>query len=244
MPQRFKEVVDKPKRFYKAVEVAPAEGGGFAVLLDGRAVRGPRGARVSLPTRALAETVAAEWAAQAEVIELADMQVTRLANTAIESVPAAREGTADTIAQYAGSDLLCYFAEGPQPLVQRQTERWGRVLDRAEHEFALTFVRASGIVHQAQPEATLARIRQLALELDDFRLAGLAYATSLFGSAVLALALQRGWLTGDQAFELSRLDEAYQEEKWGVDAEAAERTARLQGEAQAAERWFRALDAA
>lgn len=237
----FHEPVEKPKRFYKAVETV-AEEGGVGVRLDGRSLRTPRNRRLVLPTAALAEMIAEEWRAQRDVIEMADMHATRLANTAIESIPSARESTADTVAAYAGSDLLCYFAEGPQGLVQRQSDHWGPVLDRAERELALAFVRAAGIIHQAQPEETLGAVRSLALALDDFRLAGLAFGTSLFGSAVLALALQRGWLTGEQALELSRLDEAYQEEKWGVDAEAAERTARLMVEARMLERWFRALD--
>jgi chaperone required for assembly of F1-ATPase len=236
----FREPVDKPKRFYKSVAVDETDGG-FAVRLDGRPVRTPRGARLVLPTRALAEQVAQEWAAQGETIELAGMHATRLANTALESVSAAREATAESVAAYAGSDLLCYFAEEPQALVDRQTERWGPVLARAEADAKLSFVRAAGIVHQDQPRETLQQVQAIALALDDFAMAGLAFGASLFGSAVLAIALQRGWLTGEQAFELSRLDEAWQEEKWGVDAEAAERTERLRGEAQMLDRWFRGL---
>src|SRR3546814_10314664 len=101
-----------------------------------------------------------------------------------------------------------------------------------------SLVRAAGIVHREQPRETLAGVKAAALELDDFGLAGLAYGAALFGSAILALALQRGWLNGEQAFELSRLDEAWQESQWGVDAEAAERTARLRSEAAMLERWF------
>lgn len=236
----YREPVDKPRRFYKDVEAAPAEGG-FTVLLDGRAVRTPRGQRLVLPTRAIADELAAEWAAQGETIELAEMHATRLANTAIESIPQARTATADAVARFAATDLLCYFAESPPGLVARQAERWGPVLDRAEAELGLAFVRAAGIVHQPQPQETIERVREIALAADDFTLAGLAFGAALFGSAVLAVAVQRGWLPGEQAFELSRLDEAWQEERWGVDDEAAERTERLRGEAQMLERWFKAL---
>lgn len=239
----FHEPVEKPKRFYKEVTVEP-EGAGFAVKLDGRTVRTPKGGKLVLPTRALADLVAGEWAAQAEVIELADMHATRLANTALEALPAAREATVQSVAQYAGSDLLCYFADQPTALADRQVERWEPVLARAEAEIAGAFVRASGIVHREQPTETLARVRALAGGLDDFRLTGLAFGAALFGSAILAIGLLRGWFSGEQAFELSRLDEAYQEEKWGVDAEAAERTAKLADEARLLERWFRALEAA
>jgi chaperone required for assembly of F1-ATPase len=216
---------------------------GFIVLLDERALRGPKGAQVVLPTRALAELVAEEWAAQGETLALAAMHATRLANTAIESVPQAREATAQEIADYAGSDLLCYYATEPAGLLERQQRLWIPVLERAQAETGLRFVRASGIVHQAQPPETLARVKALALDLDDFGLTGLAFGAALFGSAVLALALQRGWLSGEAAFGLSRLDEAWQEEKWGIDEEAADRTLRLHGEAAMLQRWFEALGA-
>jgi chaperone required for assembly of F1-ATPase len=237
----FHEPVEKPRRFYKDA-VATAREAAFVVLLDGRTLRTPGGQPLKLPTLALAEAIAEEWRGQGETIEMAQMHLTRLANTSIDSVPSAREGTAGQVVGYAGSDLLLYFAEEPQALVERQRAHWEPVLAQAEAEAKLSFVRAAGIVHQAQPQETLDEVRAIALALDDFRLAGLAFGASLFGSAVLAIGVLRGWLGGKQAFELSRLDEAWQEEKWGVDEEAAERTARLMVEAEALQRWFRALD--
>lgn len=239
----FQEATDRPRRFYTTVSVVEADGG-FAVLLDDRQVRGPLGGRLLVPTRALAEMIAAEWARQGETLDIVGMHATRLANTAIDSIPQARAATAQSVADYAGSDLLCYFAEDPHTLVARQSAAWEPVLTRAEQEFGVAFVRAAGIIHQAQPEATLAQVRSLAERLDDFRLAGVAFGASLYGSAVLALALQRGWLDGAQALALSRLDEIFQEEAWGVDEEAAERAARLAEESAMLDAWFRALDAA
>ena len=242
MTKGFHEPGEKPRRFYKDVTVAAGEAG-FGILLDGRNLRTPQGRVFQAPTRAIAEQVAEEWAGQGETIELADMHANRLANTAIESIPQSREAVADQVAQYAGADLTCYYAEDPAALVERQTAAWGPVLERAAAEEGLTFVRATGIVHRDQPPETLARVRALALELDDFALAGLAFGVSLFGSVVLAVAVLRGWLAGEVAFELSRVDETFQEEKWGVDAEAAERTERLRGEARMLDRWFRGLGA-
>ena len=218
--------------------------GGFTILLDARPLRGPKGQVTLLPTRALADQVAEEWAGQGETLDLAAMHVTRLANTALEAAPQARDPTAQAFADYAASDLLCYFALAPEGLLERQKRLWEPVLGRAEAETGLRFVRAAGIVHQAQPTETLTQVKALALELDDFGLTGLAFGAPLFGSAVLALAVQRGWLSGEEAFTLSRLDEAWQEEKWGIDDEAAERTERLRIEAVMLERWFQALVAA
>lgn len=237
----FHEPAEKPRRFYKAVTVGEADGGGYSILLDGRTLRTPKARRLALPTRSVAEQVAEEWDAQHETIEMARMHATRLANTAIETISAAREGVADQIAQYAGSDLICYFADDPAALVARQEASWGPLLERAAADEGLRLVRCVGIVHREQPAETLARVREIALSLDDFNLAGLAFGTSLFGSAVLGVALHRGWLSGEDAYDLSRVDEAFQEEKWGVDAEAAERVERLRGEARMLERWFTAL---
>lgn len=241
MRRGFHEPADKPRRFYKDVSVEPTPEG-FEVRLDARTVRTPKGGKLALPTRALADQVAEEWARQGETIEVVGMHVMRLANTALEAVPPAREATADQVAQYAGSDLVCYFAEEPAALVERQARAWGPVLDWAEAELSLRFVRVSGIIHQAQPAQTLEAVRGLSLSLDDFRLAGLAFGSALFGSTVLALAVLNGRLSGEAAFDLSRIDEVFQEDKWGIDAEAAERTDRLRAEAAMLERWFKALE--
>ncbi len=241
----FHEPQEKPRRFYKAVTVtvADVDGGGFGIRLDGRTLKTPRGLPLVLPTRAVADQIAAEWDAQVEVIEMATMHATRLANTAIETIGGSREGVADQIADYAGSDLTCYFAESPAALVTRQEAAWGPVLARAEAEQGLRFERCAGIVHRAQPQETLTRVREIALSLDDFALAGLAFAVPLYGSAVLAIAVLRGWMSGVEAYDLSRVDEVFQEAQWGVDAEAAERVARLTVEAEMLDRWFRCLAA-
>ena len=237
----FHEPAEKPRRFYKAVSVEAADGG-FTVLLDGRRLRTPKARPMVLPTRALADQVAAEWEAQDGIIEMATMHATRLANTAIETIGGAREGVAEEIVQYAGSDLTCYYAEAPAGLTARQEAAWGPVLARAEAELGLVFERCTGIQHRVQPPATLEKVRALALAEGDFALGALAFGAALFGSAVLAVALRRGWISGEAAFDASRVDEAFQEAQWGVDAEAAERTARLRIEAAMLDRWFRGLD--
>lgn len=235
------ENAEKPRRFWTETSVGGEEGA-FTVLLDGRPAKTPAGQPLRLPTRALAELVAAEWAAQGETIELADMLATRLAATALDRTPEHHAAVAAEVARYTGGDLVCYLAEGPEPLVRAETAAWSPLLEWAEAELGLRFNQAAGIVHTPQPAETVERVRDLAGALDDFQLTALAFATPLFGSAVLALALQRGRIDGETAHAASRVDEAFQESRWGVDAEAAERTARLRHEALTLERWFRALD--
>lgn len=241
-PPRFTEFApDKPRRIWTVADVAP-HARGFAVTLDGRTPKSPAKADLVLPTEPLARMSADEWYAVTELIEPATMPATRLAFTAIDRIPQAREATADEIAAYAGSDALCYLADSPSSLVERQAREWTPWRDWAARQLGVVLEPAEeGIVHRPQSPEALARVRQLALELDDFALAGLAMATPLLGSAVLALALQRGALDADTAFDLSRLDEAHQESQWGVDAEAAERTAARREETRLLERWFRAL---
>ncbi len=235
---------DRPRRFYKSVTVGPAPRGGWTVLLDGRAIRTPAGNALAAPTQALAQILAEEWTVQGDHVVLPDMPATRLAHTVMDHIAGARAATAAEIARYAGDDMLCYFAEGPEKLVARQTREWGPVLDWAERDLGLSLARTAGIIHQAQPEETLKAVEALAQALDDFALAALAQATGLFGSAVLALAAARGRLTALEAFNLSRLDEAFQQELWGTDEEAAIRTARMRTEVVMLGRWFEALSRA
>ncbi len=241
MAKGFREPGEKPRRFYKIAAVAKIEGG-WTVQLDGRGLRTPSGPPLVLPFRALAEMAAREWMSQGETIEMAEMHATRLANTAIDTIAPTRAAVADQIADYAGSDLLCYFAEGPTALLERQQAQWGPLLARAEADEGLTLTRAVGIVHRRQPAATLERVRDIALSLDDFALAGLAFATALYGSAVLSVAVLRGWLSGEAAFDLSRLDEDFQEEQWGIDVEAAERAERQRAEARMVGLWLTARE--
>jgi len=239
-PKGFKEPRELPRRFYKAVSVAPAADG-FAVQLDGRTPKSPAGKPLVAPRERLAALIAEEWEGQGEHILMATMHATRLGWTALDRVAEAHKEVAEEVARYAASDLVCYLAEEPAALIERQAKAWGPLRDWAAEALDVALHPVEGVVHQPQPAASLLRAEKHAEALDDFSLAGLAHATALFGSAVLGFAFQRGQLDGKAAFELSRLDESFQEERWGIDAEAAERTERLAQEAVMLERWFAAL---
>jgi chaperone required for assembly of F1-ATPase len=235
------------KRFYAKVALAPIEGapaeGGFAVTLDGRTPRSPEGRRLALPTHDLADLVAAEWESQGAEIAPATMPATRLAWTAIALADddKLQAQAAALMGSFAGSDLLCYFAEWPRPLAARQEAEWAPMIAWAETALGVSFRRTAGVIHQAQPEATVARIAALAAEEEPFVLAALVAAAPLFGSAILALALRHGQLTGEDAFARSRLDESFQEESWGADPQETARAAAMAEDARLLERWFAAL---
>jgi len=238
----FRESEERIKRFWKEVDVAAGDGG-WTVRLDGRTPKTPAANTLTLPTAAAAQLVADEWAAQGEFLLPATMPATRLASTAIDRVSQTREPVAAEIAAYAGSDVICYLAEHPTILIERQQAEWGPWRDWAAQELGVVLHPAAGIVHRTQSPEALERVKALALEMDDHVLTGLATAVPLLGSAVLGLALQRGALSGEAALDLSRLDEAFTDERWGVDEEAALRVAAHRAEAALLQRWFEALRA-
>ena len=229
-----------PHRFYKAVSVGGDDG--RTVLLDGRRVRTPAGAPLSAPTLALAQMLAAEWEAQGEHILTATMPAVRLASTALDRVSQTHAEVAEEVARYAGSDVLCYMAGHPRSLHERQETLWGAWLSWAKNELGIELKTAVGVGHVAQPPQSLDRARELAAALDDFALTALAHATAMLGSAILAFALQRGALDGEQAFAMSQLDEDFQIAQWGLDEEAAQRRAAMLAEARVLDAWFRALE--
>jgi chaperone required for assembly of F1-ATPase len=229
--------IQPPRRFYSTVTVAPSSSG-FTIHLDGRTPRAPGGAELAVPLYGLADMLAAEWSAQGDFIEFANMPATRLVNTVLDGMPGARADTEASIVRYAGSDLLCYLAEGPPSLVKRQVAAWTPLLDWARQDLGLDFIQTAGIVHITQPAQTLARVAEISRGVDDFTLTALAFAVSLFGSAILGLALREGFLDGGGAFGASRVEEAFQEERWGIDPEAAARTGLLLRDARMLERWF------
>lgn len=226
------------KRFYKEVSVAPV-GGGFAVLLDGRGIKTPAGKPFILPTQSLADAIAGEWRAQGEEVEPTAMPLLRLANTAIDGIAAHRPQTVDAILRYGDNDLLCYRAREPPALARRQAEGWDPMLAWADDTLGARLTVVHGLTHADQPAPALAALRAAVEAHDDFALAALHVTASITGSVVLALALAAGRITHADAFALSRIDETYQAEKWGMDGEAQARARNLAAEL---ERAFQLMD--
>ena len=223
-----------PKRFYERVDVAD-RGGGFALLLDGKPVRTPGKAQLILPSRALAEAVAEEWRAQKQRIDPATMPLTRLANSAIDGVPGREHAVIDDILAYAGSDLLCYRADGPGGLIEAQETHWDPVIVWAKSALGAPLVLSEGVVHVAQPQSSIDRLKEALDGRDTFSLAALHVMTALTGSALLALAVALGQMSPEEAWDAAHVDEDWQIGQWGEDAEAAaRRTARRNDFAAAA----------
>lgn len=210
----------KPKRFWKAA-TAHACDGGYTVTLDGRTVKTPAKAPLVVPTLALAEVIAAEWDAQVKEVAPETMPATRAANSAIDKVRTQFDEVAAMLADYAGTDLLCYRAEGPQPLIDRQAAGWDPLLDWARERYQAPLMATAGVMFIAQPEESLANLRAAVFAQDEFRLAALHDLIAITGSLVLGLAVAEGRLTADEAFALSRIDEQWQIDQWGPDEEAA-----------------------
>ncbi|HWM49210.1 MAG TPA: ATP12 family protein [Xanthobacteraceae bacterium] len=221
------------KRFYAAVAVAPQDDGSFAIELDGKPVRTPARNVLAAPTRALADALADEWRAQDDVIDPARMPLTRLANTIIDAVTAAREEVAAEVAKYLGSDLVCYRADQPAGLVARQSAQWDPVLDWAREELGARFVLTTGITHVAQPQEAIAAVSGT-IPQDAWRLGALSVVTTLTGSALLALALAAGAISQEDAWKAAHVDEDWNAEFWGYDELAVKRRAFREAEMKAA----------
>jgi chaperone required for assembly of F1-ATPase len=223
--ERYQRIVTErlvrplPKRFYKTVTVNEAHG----ILLDGRTVQTPLKAVLALPNAALAEAVAEEWRAQKELINPILMPMTKLANTAIDRATAERAAVVKEIVDYAGSDLVCYWAATPPELVARQSLHWQPIVDWAGTALDAKFKIARGITHVPQSATAIAAVQRFVEAQDLWRLTALFLLTTLTGSTLLACKLLAGVMTADEAWVAAHVDEDYQIENWGLDWEAEQR---------------------
>ena len=230
----------KPKRFYKSAEAVEADGG-HGIALDGKPVRTPAGRPLAVSSAVLANAVAEEWAAQGETIDHETMPLTRLVCTALDLVPERRADIVAEIAAYAETDLVCYRTDAPPALARRQAAAWEPLVTWAAERYGAHLAVTSAITPIAQAPAALEALRDAVAGEDDFTLAGLSLTTRSFGSLVIALAMREGRLDAEAAADASLVDERYQLERWGEDAELAARCARVARDAADAERLFRLL---
>ena len=207
------------KRFWKQADAVERDGG-WGVELDGKPLRTPARDLLTVPTKALAEAIASEWNEVGDKIDPGTLPLTGLANAAVDRVTPDKEAFAKGIARYAEADLACYRAEGPSALVDRQTESWDALIGWGRRRFDVDFRTTRGIVHVDQPAATVDRLSHAVAALDPFRLAGLSPLVTISGSLLAALGVLEGTLMPDQAWDAVTVDDRWQLEQWGSDAEA------------------------
>lgn len=212
------------KRFYKEVTVEQTADG-WRALLDRRGIKTAGGRAQIVPTQALAEALAAEWAGQGKEIDTAAFHFRDLADFAIDAVAANRAQVVSELLPYAETDTLCYRADPDEALYKRQLEIWEPLLTQVEARLDVQFARISGILHKPQPEATLARLRQELDSQSDFALAALKMLSSLAASLVIALEAVRPGADAEALWKAAELEADWQVELWGDDWEAAERRA-------------------
>lgn len=230
----------RPKRFWGGTATSEVKDG-FAVTLDGRPVKTPKGNVMVLPNAALASLVEAEWASVGEYVDYEAMPLTRLGFASVDRMGEVLDETLAEVTRYSETDLLCYPSEYPAALQAREAEAWMPVLVWADAAFDLQFHQNQSIIHQPQPKETIRRIQSLIANATSYEQAGIMLAIPLLGSVLLAIALWRGHLNGDAAYQSSRIGEDFQSETWGADAEAAKRAAGMKAQAQSLDIWFRAL---
>jgi chaperone required for assembly of F1-ATPase len=229
------------KKFWKEVAVED-DGDGWTIKLDGRPVKTPARAALIVPTQGLADAIADEWRGIEGEIDPRKMPLTGLANAAIDRVAPERQAFATGLARYAGADLACYRVEGPISLVSLQEQHWDVLLGWARRRYDVDFVTTSGLMHVAQPPATIERLAHAVAALDPFRLAGLSPLVTIGGSLVAALAVFEKAVLPEQAWEAVSLDECWQLEKWGADPEAEKALENRRRDFAAAARFLELLD--
>lgn len=217
------------KRFWKEATAVDADGG-FSVQLDGRPVKTPAKAALVVPTLPMAQAIAAEWDAQEEKIDPGLMPVTRSANAAIDKVSIQFDEVADMIADYGDSDLLCYRADSPQELAERQQNAWDPMLDWADATLNARLLPRTGVIHAPQDPRAIANLRAAVHGLSAFQLTAFHDLVGLTGSLVLGFAAMRGVESPEAIWEKSRVDERWQVEQWGEDEEATQVEAQKLGE--------------
>jgi chaperone required for assembly of F1-ATPase len=222
------------RRFYLTVDTK-ADGDNFCVQLDGKPARTPAGRILAAPSAPLAQAIVAEWQAQGDVIDPAAMPLTRLANSIIDGVSDRAEPVAAEVKKYLASDLICYRAASPRKLIELQARHWDPIVAWAAEALGAHFLVTDGVIHVAQPGAALAAAAA-AIPQDAWRLGAVNAATTLTGSALIALALAQGRLPADQAWAAAHVDEDWNIAQWGEDELAMQRRAFRFAEFQAAAR--------
>ncbi|MFO1056833.1 MAG: ATP12 family protein [Dongiaceae bacterium] len=229
------------RKVYREARPSRADGR-HGVLLDGKPLRTPVGAVVMLPTAALAAAVAEEWDRQGERIVAESMPLTRLACTVLDRVVPDRTALVAAVAAYGETDLVCYRADQPASLVERQQLLWQPLVDWAILRFDAPLAVVSGVMHRPQPPAARAALAAALAAIEDpWRLLALHEATVLTGSLVIGLALLEGRLDAEGAWCAAQLEEDYQIERWGEDAEATKRRSALRADLDAVVRFLALL---
>lgn len=227
----------KAKRFWKQAAVAGTPGG-YGVELDGRPVKTPAKSQLVVPTRALADEIAREWDAQEGEINPLTMPVTRSVNAAIDKVTQQHGEVATMIAGYGDTDLICYRADGPQELILRQQAAWDPLLNWAEVTLNARLVPVTGVIHTPQDQETLSALAACVHGMDTFALTAFYDLVSLSGSLIIGFAAIHDLDTPQALWQLSRIDEIWQQELWGVDEEAREESALKESDFVHAKRFY------
>ncbi|MEM7006575.1 MAG: ATP12 family protein [Pseudomonadota bacterium] len=212
------------KRFYKTATTIEKDGK-WAVALDGRIIKTPARSDLTVSDDAIAAAIAEEWNAQGETVDIPAMHLTRLINVAIDRTPGERQAMIDEVGRYCETDLLCFLADDDQEdLRNRQIDLWRPIREWAGKTLGIVLLEApGGVLHQPQPPASIYAARAHLSPMDDLRLTAFVFGMGLYGSALLMFAVERGHIEPLEAYESSILDEAWQMEKWGEDAEARAR---------------------
>ena len=220
------------KRFYKAATASEAEGG-WQVLLDGRAVKTPGKLALALPTEGLAAAIAAEWAAQGEMVVPDTMPLTQYACSALDRVAPARAQVIDQASGYAETDLMAYPTDEPAALRVEQDAVWLPLLTELR-DLGWDLKQTGGLMAIDQDPDIRPRAKAWLEAKSDMALTALASLIETSGSFFLAYALAEGLRDIEALVQACTLEEQFNLKAWGSDEEAEQLLARREADLRSA----------
>lgn len=220
------------KRFYKETSVA-GQGTAWQALLDGRAVKTPGKAALGLPTKALAEAIAAEWAAQGEEVLPDTMPLTQFSCSAIDRVAPAMGLIAAQVSAFAETDLIAYPTDKPKDLRAKQNALWDPALERLA-ALDWNIARTEGLLPIDQDPDLKARAHAWLESKEPFALTAIASLIEASGSFFLTYLHAEGHMDADTLVAACTIEDRFNLEKWGAEEEAEELLARREVDLRAA----------
>ncbi|MCY4099410.1 MAG: ATPase [Rhodobacteraceae bacterium] len=207
------------RKFWEDVRITELSEG-FGITLDGKYAMTPGKNPLIVPHFSLAEKICVEFQDQGQKIDPTTMPFTRRANTTIDRISDSKGEIVNSLLNYGHTDLVSYRANSPPDLVKWQSDHWDPVIAWLEKQLSIRMKINHGIIPFDQESQIIDAFAEKIETLDNFSLCGFSELVPLLGSLVLSFAYLYGFGNKDQIWRLSRIDEEWQEKKWGKDEQA------------------------
>ncbi len=121
--------------------------------------------------------------------------------------------------EFAQADTVCFLAPYPMDLKKQQQEKWQPVIDWINAK-GCDFTASCHLTVNSLSDRTKSFLKTRLQKLNDTALEAFCLMSGGCKSVILALSVLEGFLTPEQAFDLSVLEETFQNRFWSEDEEA------------------------